>query len=105
MKTFGLTRLEWAISFAVLLVVGFLVLVPNTFTFNNKRIGALNHIGNNLRMIEGAKEQWALENRKTPQDNVSLSALTAYLKNNQVPKSVAGETYTVTTVGELTTAT
>ena len=66
--------------------------------------GSLNAIGNNLRLIEGAKEQWALDNRKLLEAPVALSDLTAYFKNSRVPASVAGETYQVTTVGELAQA-
>src|ERR1043166_4022878 len=37
---------------------------------------------NNLRMIEGAKEQWALENRKAVGTAVSAQDLQPYLRNN-----------------------
>ena len=65
----------------------------------------LNSIGNNLRIIEGAKEQWALENKKVTSDTLSLALLTADFKNNTIPASVANETYGVTTVGALSNAT
>lgn len=104
MKTFGFSRLEWAIVSVLLLGVGFLVLVPN-HNFHIRRPAPLNQIGNNLRIIEGAKEQWALENKKMPGDKMSLTDLTAHFKDNGVPKPVARETYTVTTPGELAKAT
>ena len=65
----------------------------------------LNSIGNNLRIIEGAKEQWALENRKVTTDALALSDLTAYFKKNRPPPSIAGEVYAVSTVGVLANAT
>ena len=71
----------------------------------SQEIIQLDSIGNNLRIIEGAKEQWALENRKITTDPVTLANLTAYFKNNTVPASVAGETYSVTPVGVLARAT
>ena len=64
-----------------------------------------NSIGNNLRIIEGAKEQWALENKKVTTDPVTLSDLTAYFRNNVLPPGVVGEVYVVSTVGVLAHAT
>ena len=37
---------------------------------------------NNLRQMDGAVQQWALENKKKPEDKVSLSDIMPYLKNS-----------------------
>ena len=89
---------------AFLLVFVGLTVFPRFMMHNDSRRAPLNTIGNNLRIIEGAKEQWALENKKGTNDPVRLSDLTAYFKDNHVPASVAGETYSVTTVGALVRA-
>jgi len=59
---------------------------------------------NNLRLIDGAIQQWALEDNKNGADAVVASALTVYLGrggNGQVNVAVkcpSGGTYTLTTV-------
>ncbi|MDD5140906.1 MAG: prepilin-type N-terminal cleavage/methylation domain-containing protein [Verrucomicrobiales bacterium] len=56
---------------------------------------------NNLRQIDAAVNQWALENKKVSSDNVLLSDLTPYIKLNsasQIPGCPANGTYAVTTV-------
>lgn len=65
-------------------------------------------IYNNLRMIDAAKQQWALENRLGPAADSSSSdaAIYAYLKGGAVPQSVVGETYNIgATVADEVTAT
>ena len=54
---------------------------------------------NNLRIIEGAKDQWALENKKGTGDAVSAQDLQPYLKNNALPACPQGGVYTLNTVG------
>ena len=56
---------------------------------------------NNLRQIDGAKEQWALETRQSAGAAVDATAQTAinqYLKNNVVPICPANGTYTYNAV-------
>lgn len=69
---------------------------------------------NNLRQIDAAKQQWALENGKLSTDTPSPTSLAPYLGHStggqevnvnggQVPNKVncpAGGTYTIKTVGE-----
>ena len=92
---------EWVIVGVVLLVLA-AIAIPNFV--HARETKCLNSIGNNLRIIEGAKEQWAGENRKMRDDPVSLSELTAYFKGNKIPESAGGEVYSVTTVGALAQA-
>lgn len=54
---------------------------------------------NNLRMIEAAKEQWALANKKNTGDAVVSSEVTQYIKGNQLPVCPQGGTYTLNAVG------
>jgi septal ring factor EnvC (AmiA/AmiB activator) len=54
---------------------------------------------NNLRQIDGAKQQWALENRKTAETIPSAQDIGAYLKDGVLPKCPGGGAYTLNAVG------
>lgn len=54
---------------------------------------------NNLRQIDGAMQQWALENKKTASDVPTAKDIAPYLKDG-IPKCPAGGTYTPHTVAE-----
>jgi hypothetical protein len=58
----------------------------------------LNGCINNLRQIDGAKQQWALENRKTITDVPAEKDVAPYLKN-AIPKCPAGGTYVLGAAG------
>lgn len=49
---------------------------------------------NNLRQIDGAKQQWALENGKNPGDVPTAENLKPFFKNGVFPICPAGGTYT-----------
>jgi competence protein ComGC len=57
---------------------------------------------NNLRMIDAAKNQWALENNKKTGDPCTADGLKPYIRltNGQIPKCPAGGTYTIGAIGE-----
>ncbi|MDX1950668.1 MAG: type II secretion system protein [Verrucomicrobiota bacterium] len=60
---------------------------------------------NNLRQIDGAKEQWALENKKSQgtaveTDATSKAAVNEYLKGKVTPNCPSSGTYDYETVGE-----
>jgi TolA-binding protein len=50
---------------------------------------------NNLRQLDGAKQQWALENKKSATAFVSPSDVIPYLKGNVMPTCPAGGVYTL----------
>jgi prepilin-type N-terminal cleavage/methylation domain-containing protein len=62
---------------------------------------------NNLRQIDGAKEQWALENKAKQGDTVPVDAnnLPSYLKGGMPQCPGGGGDYTVGTVGTPPTCT
>ena len=65
-------------------------------------ISAGNHCGNNLRQIDAAKEQWALEQHKTTNDTPTWKDLIGhYMK--AMPVCQNGGIYTIGRVGELPT--
>lgn len=53
----------------------------------------------NLRQLNSALQQWAVQNNKGDSDTVVMSDLTPFLDKNKTPACPAGGTYTVTTVG------
>jgi hypothetical protein len=55
---------------------------------------------NNLRMIDAAKQQWALEKNKSATDVPTADDIKAYLAHSQMPVCPAGGTYTIGAVGE-----
>ena len=62
------------------------------------QITQLNACINNLRMIDGAKQQWALENGKTADAIATAADVARYLKDNKLPTCPAGGTYTINAV-------
>ena len=52
----------------------------------------------NLRQIDGAVEQWALENKKQPTDTVTMTDIRVFMKVSALPQCPAGGTYSVSTV-------
>jgi len=54
---------------------------------------------NNLRQMDGAKEQWALENQRPAGTLVSTQDLAPYFPNKTVPTCPAGGIYTLNPVG------
>ena len=61
--------------------------------------GQVNACINKLRMIEGAKEQWVLENKKPAGSSLSAQDLQPYLRNNAIPACPLGGVYTLNIVG------
>jgi predicted RNase H-like nuclease (RuvC/YqgF family) len=54
---------------------------------------------NNLRLIDGAKQQWALEHQKPPGALLTAADLTPYVRSNALPVCPAGGVYTLNPVG------
>jgi hypothetical protein len=54
---------------------------------------------NNLRLIDGAKQQWALEKQKPAGALLTAADLAPYLRSNTVPTCPAGGVYTLNPVG------
>lgn len=52
-----------------------------------------------LRQIDGAKQQWALENRKPAGTQPTWEEVAAYLKDGILPACLAGGSYTLNAVG------
>jgi len=101
--------LTYPIPIRVLVIV---VVVLLFLGWSHLRRGFINHdhghplngIANNLRILEGAKEQWVLEHHQTNGALPTPADLAQYLKNREFIKPAGGEIYTINPVGERITA-
>ena len=98
----GLVTSYVCIGLAVLLVPMMLAIAIPNFV-KARETAQMNACINNLRMIEGAKNEWASENNKKSTDTPTQVDLARYLKNGQFPVCPAGGTYTIGQVDELPT--
>ena len=71
--------------------------VPN---YLRKGSGSLAQILYNLRQIEGAKDQWAIDHGRKTGDLISESDLAPYLEKHPVRPSTMNERYRLKLVGE-----
>ena len=97
----GYLGIAWAIIFIPLMMA---IAIPN---FVQARTTAqANACINNLRQIDAAKNEWALENSKTNGTPVTEADIKPYVKldaSGNLSKCPAGGTYTIGRVGELPT--
>ncbi len=98
----GFTLVEIMI---VVAIIGLLAAIAIPNFVKARETAQLNSIVNNLRILESAKDQWALEAKKGTGDVPTSANLTDYLKNNAMPTVVVGETYNINAVGTPATAT
>ena len=98
----GFTLVEIMI---VVAIIGLLAAIAIPNFVKARESAQLNAIFNNLRIIEGAKDQWAIENKKGSGDTVgNITTISDFLKGGTV-KPVVNETYDTTLVGSPSTAT
>src|SRR6266702_1568504 len=94
-KTAGFTLVEIMI---VVAIIGLLAAIAIPNFVKARETAQLNSIFNNLRIIEGAKDQWALESKNGTGAATSLTIISDYLKGGTV-KPVLTETYVTDVVG------
>jgi len=86
--------------------IGFSILFTSTLIFAQGKMHDTymhNCCVNNLRMIDAAKQEWALEGGEKPGDVPMAQDLKPYLKNGVFPTCPAGGTYTIGAVSNAPT--
>ena len=91
----GFTIVELMI---VVAIIGVLLAIAIPNFVKTRDTSQLAAVYNNLRVIEYAKDQWALEYKKGTGDSTDLPALSDFLKGGTI-KSVVHEVYQTNPIG------
>jgi competence protein ComGC len=91
------------VGFVGIAIIGLLAAIAIPNFVKARQTAQMNMCINNMRMIDGAKQQWALENKKESTDTPTQANVVLYLRNQQFPVCVAGGVYTINAVGEAPT--
>jgi type II secretory pathway pseudopilin PulG len=82
----------------VVSLIGLLVAIAIPTFQKSREASQLNSIFSNLRIVESAKDQWALQNQKGTGDTTDWTSLSDYVKGATV-KPATTETYTINPIG------
>lgn len=82
----------------VVTIIGMLLGIAIPSFVKTRDTSQLTAVYNNLRIIESAKDQWALENKKGTGETTNLPSLSDYLKGGTI-KPVVHETYESNVIG------
>jgi hypothetical protein len=91
------------VASALVLLLGFVIFVVIPDFVGMDYSSSRNTCVNNLRQLQAAKEEWALENGKTNGTPVTVEDITPYIqldRDGYIPKCPAGGTYILGRVGE-----
>src|SRR5664279_4110065 len=91
----GFTLVEIMI---VVAIIGLLAAIAIPNFVKARTTAQTNACINNLRQIDGAKEQWALEAKKNTGDAIVSASINAYIKGG-APTEPAGGSYTYGAIG------
>lgn len=98
----GFTLVEIMIVVAIISLLA-AIAIPNFIAVREQ--SQLKSIVTNLRIIEGAKDLWSLENKKGPGARPVPEDLSVFMKGNIFPpETIVGETYLINPVGISPTA-
>jgi hypothetical protein len=94
----GYLGILWAVIFIPMMLA---IAIPNFVKARDTSM--MNACINNLRQIDAAKNEWALENNKKATDTPTQVDVAHFLKNGQFPVCPAGGTYTIGAVSNAPT--
>jgi len=80
---------------ACLFAIGVLAALAIPNFVKSRTTACINSCIANLKQIDGANQQWALENKKTDSDMVDPKGSVTYLKGGVAPTCPAGGSYTI----------
>ena len=81
--------------FGGIVLMGLLAAIAIPNFVRARKTAQMNMCVNNLRLIESAKQQWALENKKQATDTPTQDEIVVLLRNQQFPVCPAGGVYTI----------
>ena len=88
----GFTLVEIMI---VVAIIGLLASIAIPNFMRARRTAQKNACIENLRQLDGAKQQWAIENKKSDTSTPTTDEVALYIKGNQFPHCPASGTYTL----------
>ena len=97
-KSASVRRIAGTIFLGLLAAWFLIVVAPKYITSRN--VPSRNPCINNLRQIDGGKQQWALDNHKDTNAIPTRTDVAQYLKDNNFPDCPDGGTYTLGRDGE-----
>jgi type II secretory pathway pseudopilin PulG len=93
------------VGFVGIAIIGLLAAIAVPNFVRARDTAQRNACINNLRMIDGAKQQWALENKKEATDTPTRAEIVVYFPNRPFPRCPAGGIYTINAVEQDPTCT
>lgn len=81
-------------------IIGLLAAIAIPSFVKARETSQLNACVNNIRIIDSAKEQWAMANRKVDGDTVNVQGVNEYIKGGVTPTCPAGGEYEYNRIGE-----
>ena len=93
------------LSLFMALLLGLIGLIAPPYFVVAHRVPLKSGCITNLKNIDGAVRQWALENKKQETDTVTTTDILAFLKGSVLPICSSGGRYSVSTVSAVPTCT
>ena len=95
-RKMGFTLVEIMI---VVAIIGLLAAIAIPSFVKARQNSQTNSCKENLRQVEGAKEQWAMDTGAAQGATIVTTGVQTYLKSSKFPACAAGGTYTYNVIG------